>query len=165
MSANVSNPLDPLNIYQEHLDVLSTALVTGDLDTFASRLRIPHTVITEDIVMDVTSHAQLKELFYSLHRSLSGQRVTAQVRIAKEATLLDETRICGLHETHLMSDGIRIVPPYPNRVRLELIDGAWLETASSNAISQSPKAFTIPKVAENPHLRELPNSDPKRNTK
>lgn len=153
---------DAAPIYQAHLDALSAALLSGDVGCFAARLALPYRTITEDGEHVFETHEDIAHAFQGLHRTLTAQRVTQYERLVKRADYRSETCICGEHETNIMSGALRLAPPYPNRVRLELIDGAWMETISANAIRRGPHFMLMPKVSAQPVVPGLPVYDPER---
>ncbi|PTX57122.1 hypothetical protein C8N43_1788 [Litoreibacter ponti] len=153
---------DPKAIYQEHLDALSAALLSGNFSAFAARMALPCRIITEAAERVFSTRDELASAFFSMSRNLKSQSVTDHVRIATAATYVSETRICGSHVTHILRDGKRLTQPYPNRIRLELIDGKWLETVAAHALLTDPAKITMPKVAAQPHLPEMNEYDPER---
>ncbi len=148
---------DPMKIYQDHLDALSSALMSRNFSAFARRIHLPHTIISERKRQIVESKDEMADLFYAFHASLKSQKVTEYLRIATRADYKSEDHICGEHMTHIFSGGQRIVAPYPNRVRLELVGAEWCETACSNAVlnTDGPRGFA--RVSENPVVAPLPD--------
>lgn len=150
---------DPMVLYQAHLDALSAALMNRNFSAFASRMHIPHLVITETNQQTITTKDEMAEIFYALHESLKSEKVTEFLRFAIRAEYKAEDFICGEHETQIISGGRRVVRPYPNRVRLERIGTNWLETASSNAVTNYHVARGMPRVADDPTLAPMPTRD------
>ncbi|MEM9585013.1 MAG: hypothetical protein AAGA08_18025 [Pseudomonadota bacterium] len=119
-------------------------------------MAVPNVVVTETNKTTIKSKDEMAVIFYALHASLKSQRVTQYLRIARHAEYKECDHICGEHETHIFSSGQRIVEPYPNRVRLELMGTEWIETASSNAVTNFHAARNMPRVSANPVVQPLP---------
>lgn len=144
-------------IYQEHLDVLSKALITGDFATFQSRISLPHRITTETDVFQIETLAEMQDLFERFARNYANEGLTDFVRTVRQAKFVTPDEIVGTHISHQMRHGQRILPPYPNRVRLvRSRDGHWRETHCTNAILNNFESFRLwTRVAETPRLPDF----------
>ncbi|MDX8351150.1 hypothetical protein [Cognatiyoonia sp. IB215182] len=144
-------------IYQEHLDRTTASLMAADFDAFRMTISLPHSMQTETATQLVTDVADMERTFYKFADKYRGIGVTDFVRIAKEACFHADDDIRGVHESHLIRNGTRLIPPYPNRVRLKrCADGLWRETHSTNAMMNGEGRFHLwAEVAETPTLPDL----------
>ncbi len=156
------NESDALAIYQEHLDALSDALLSGDLDAFAARIGLPHSITTQSEHFMIETPEKMAETFRSFSLHYGSRGLTALVRIAKTARFTGPGEIIGTHESHQLIGSTRITPPFPNRVRLlRGADGLWRETHCANAILNTSDHFhSWTRVADTPRLPDLPDLDP-----
>ncbi|WP_411641296.1 hypothetical protein [Loktanella agnita] len=112
----------------------------------------------------------MRNTFQKFARKYEGIGLTDFVRVATEAHFESETEIRGVHESHLIRHGKRIIAPYPNRIRLVLCDdGLWRETHSANAMLNTSDTIHLwAKVAAQPRLPDLDldlDTDPERTSK
>lgn len=149
--------LSAVKIYQEHLDVLSQALLEADFETFANRISLPHRITTQTDVIEIKTRDEMEKTF---HRFAAGYRdsgLTDFVRVAENAKFVSPDEIIGRHVSHQMTGERRMVPPYPNRVRLVRDpDNTWRETHCANAILNTSDNFHHwTRLAENPTVPAL----------
>ncbi|MDX8348206.1 hypothetical protein SLH49_09420 [Cognatiyoonia sp. IB215446] len=146
-----------LLIYQDHLDRTTASLMAGDFAAFRETIELPHTMQTETGTQLVTTTDDMERTFYLFAEKYRDTGMTDFFRIAKEAYFHTEDDIRGVHESHLIRHGTRLIPPYPNRVRLKrCADGQWRETHSTNAIRNGEGRFHLwAEVAEKPTLPDL----------
>lgn len=150
------------DIYQAHLDALSEALLTGNAEAFAAGISLPHSISCEDSYTVVETHEEMIRIFNAYHRTLTSQGVTEQARIVTKAEFVTPDVIIGEHETHIMRDGLRLVEPYPNRVRLDRIDGGWYETKAANGVKCDGNRMLMPQPSHAiPDLPNEPHFEPK----
>lgn len=124
-----------MRIYQEHLDALSTAILTADLQAGRARVAIPYFIQTLDISIVVKTEEEFEKTFLAVSASMRAEGVTEQIRIAQNANFIAPDEIIGTHVTHRMRRATRLIAPYPSRIRLVSDAGnTWRETHSSNAL-------------------------------
>ncbi|MCF2872518.1 hypothetical protein L0664_15690 [Octadecabacter sp. G9-8] len=158
------DPTDPVALYQAHIDVLSDALLRADAETFISRMSYPNVMVCDGGTTVIKDGAHERAILAEYFETLRMQRVTAFIRLCTEAEFITPDRIEGTHISHMMSSGHRLNKPYPNRLRLERINGHWLETASANALRRAGGIMSLPIVADDPKIPQLPKFDPERIT-
>lgn len=153
-------------IYQDHLDCTTDALLRGDFAAFQKSVQLPHQMQTETETRTTSTIEEMRTLFAKFSARYAEIGVTDFVRIAQEAHFVSDTEIRGVHESHLIRHGTRLVPPYPNRVRIVLCDdGTWRETHCANAIVNTADAIHLwAQVAQTPDLPDL-NIAPERTSK
>lgn len=155
--ASRTNDPEATAIYQQHLDVLSRAILAADFDSFALRISLPHKITTETDTIEMTTPEELERAFRSFSDLYIQQGVTDFVRIVTSAHFRGPDEIIGTHESHKLRNGLRVQAPYPNRIRLlRGADRQWRETHCANAIMNSTENFhTWTKLAETPQLPDL----------
>lgn len=144
-------------IYQDHLDALSESLLSGDFKTFSSQIHLPHQITTETDVIRIETVEEMRDLFERFAQMYKNEGLTDFVRTVSEAQFSGPDEIIGTHISHQMRDGQRILPPYPNRVRLVRgADGKWRESHCANAILNNFENFKLwTRLAETPRLPEF----------
>lgn len=154
--------LDAVTIYQTHIDDLSDALLRRDTQAFMARMSHPHLMVTEDCIVKTSSADAAHSNLFEFFTTFNAQNVTDFIRLCSAAHFVTPTRIEGTHVSHMLSGGTRICQPYSNRIRLECINGVWLETAASNAIRRSGGIMSLPIASQDPVPLPLPEFDPER---
>lgn len=157
---------EALAIYQDHLDRTTDALMRRDFAAFRDQMQLPHTMRTETDVRTVTTLVDMEEAFFKFADKYVDIGMTDFVRIAKHAYFHAKDDIRGIHESHLIRHGTRLIQPYPNRIRLACdADGNWRETHCANAILNAAEHFHLwAQVSQAPRLPDL-DIDPERTTK
>jgi hypothetical protein len=153
---------DPKDIYQTYLDVTSAAVLRGDYEAYKACKAVPFQRITEANELLTESEEEAQLVFQRMHKTFKAQNVTEYLRFAISANYLSETCICGRHETHIISRGTRVVPPYPNKTRLELFPEGWRATISSHAIQNPTHHMMLPRTSTEPSAPSLPAYAPER---
>jgi hypothetical protein len=105
--------MTPLEIYQQVLDIVSDAVMSGDFDTYLAQIDLPYLVQTETSRHLLSSAEDLRPTFDVLAQGLAARGVTHYERLARAADYVDRDRIEGWHYTHLIADGQHIA--YPKR--------------------------------------------------
>ncbi len=116
---------DARAIYQDFLDQMSEALVSGDADAFLHHIHLPHRIITEDGVFEINDMTTARRHFDGFAGALRAQGVDAYVRVAKSAVFTDANRILGRHVADITSAGKRVVAPFENEMEIDRRDGVW----------------------------------------
>ncbi len=150
-------------IYQDHLDRTTASLMKRDFAGFRQSIELPHQMQTETATQIITTVEDMETTFHKFADKYHEIGVTDFVRIAKEAYFHADDDIRGIHESHLIRHGTRLIQPYPNRVRLKrCADGMWRETHCANAILNGEGRFHLwAEVSPTPHLPDL-DIDPER---
>lgn len=152
---------DALNIYQAHVDALSRAMMARDFEAFAAKIQLPLLIKHVGAEQLIKTEDEMATHFHGLHATLKSQGVTDFIRIAEEATYRADDVIEGTHITHILQSGKRLVQPYPNHLRLERINGEWLETVAANAVLNPERDVLMPRVADTHCVPPLPPLDRK----
>ena len=71
--------------YQEALNTVSQAVLTGDFFRYAAMIDLPYLVHTADADLLVTTTADLRPAFDAVHQGLTSRGVTHYERVARSA--------------------------------------------------------------------------------
>lgn len=144
-------------IYQDHLDRTADALLRCDFAAFLQAMHLPHQVQTETDTRVIKTPDEMRVTFDKFAAKYAEIGVTDFVRVAQEAHFCSSTEIRGVHESHVIRNGTRLIQPYPNRVRLALCaDGTWRETHSANAVLNAAENFHLwADVSDTPTLPDF----------
>ena len=113
-------------IYQLWLDEIARLLWDGDHAAVAERMTYPHVMATRDGSVHFDAPDQMAEASADFRKTLTRLGATAFHRICKEAEFVaGGDRIEGTHTTYILRGGSFAVPPYSNRMTLQLQAGAW----------------------------------------
>jgi hypothetical protein len=118
--------MNPLQIYQQALDIVSAAALAGDFDRYLTMIDLPYLIHTETSRFLISDGEDLRTTFTTVARGLAARGVTHYERIARTAEFADRDRIEGLHYTHLIADGERITHPHASRHAIVLRGNRWL---------------------------------------
>lgn len=118
--------MNPLEVYQEALNVVSQAVLAGDFDGYAARIDLPYLIHTDTARLLVVSRDDMRPTFHALHATLKDLGVTHYERVAREADYVDRDRIEGWHHTHLISNGEPVTCPHVSRHTIVRRGDLWL---------------------------------------
>lgn len=126
--------MNPLEIYQTALNVVSTAVLVDDFDRYARMIDLPYLVHTEDARHLISTRDELLPTFRAVRDTLRAQGVTHCERVARAADYVHRDRIEGWHHTHLISNGALVKFPHRSRHAIVRREGAWLFSEAHYAI-------------------------------
>jgi hypothetical protein len=107
--------MNPVEIYQSALNIVSEAVLTGDFDRYAAMIDLPYLIFTTTARLLVTTREDLLPTFRALHEAMQDEGVTHYERVARAADYVERDRIEGWHQTHLISHGERVNYPHVAR--------------------------------------------------
>lgn len=107
--------MNPLTIYQQVLDIVSNAVMTGRFDLYAALIDLPYLVHTDTARFLITTVEDLHPTFDTLSQGLAARGVTHYERVARAADYVDRDRIEGLHYTYLIANGESVAYPLASR--------------------------------------------------
>jgi hypothetical protein len=117
---------DPaITVYQDFLDLMDEALMTGDAEAFLARVFLPHVIETEDTTILIDNPQTARQHFDDFTRALRAQGVDGYTRVAREAAFDGPDKLHGRHQTFLTSQGKLVVPAFDNETNLERRDTVW----------------------------------------
>ncbi len=148
-------------IYQDHLDRLSEAVLSGDIDALIAGHTMPVRIVTQTEDFVIETQADLAECATLFHKSIKGMGANNYIRLVSEAEFLTEDCIEGQHVTHTLKDAISLVPSYQNRMVLVRKDGIWRSSVVRSGLENASWPIASPKVDVTHHPR-LSRHDPKR---
>ena len=149
--------MNPAQLYQDALDAVSRAVLTGDDKLYLSRMSLPYALTTHRGHFVITDRDEVVAIFQTLSASLREKGVTDYVRITREARYLRPDVIEGLHFTHILCNGERITQPHASRQRLVLQSGEWRFAAAFYGIENDTLPITFPLTGLN---RDTPPPGP-----
>ena len=123
--------MNPLEVYQQAIDIVSRAVLADDFETYATCFDFPYLIRTADTHFVAHGPDDLEETFRTVARALARRGVTHYERIARDAEYVRPDRIVGWHFTHMMRDGVRIIAPHASSQILVLRNGRWLATEAN----------------------------------
>lgn len=134
---------DPHLIYQDWLDLTSSALMTGDVEGFASRCSLPFIMRTSGTETVLESIDDLRGDTANVVQALKDLQVTNYIRLVKQARYIDEATIEGWHTTYALRNATAVTPTYGNRMILRLMDGGWKVTEADHELSGNRLPLTL----------------------
>ncbi|MEP5727783.1 MAG: hypothetical protein ABJL67_00275 [Sulfitobacter sp.] len=153
-----------ISIYQEHLDVLTEAVMENDFPKFNARISLPHHIQNINAEFHSNSEDEMQSLFHQAHQIFKFDGITSFIRLVTNASFVSPTVIVGEHLSEMLRGTTRALPPYRNCLRLVVgNDGIWRETHSVNAIAvKSGKMGLYDLAIEGRRVPEtgLSNSEP-----
>ncbi|WP_298431203.1 hypothetical protein [uncultured Jannaschia sp.] len=137
-------------IYQAVLDILSPAILAGDATTVLTHIPLPHLVRTMSGTIRIETEDEMVSTVEGMCASLRGNGATDYIRIAKDAVFLDAegTTIEGTHESHILRNGVRLVPPYLNRLTLKAAGDIWQVASTSEVVADTRWPILLPRAPE-----------------
>jgi hypothetical protein len=156
---------EALAIYQEHLDVLTNAMMENNFEPFFERISLPHHIQNINAEFVSTNRAQMHALFQSMHERTKADAITTVVRVAKKACFVSSDEIVGEHTSEMLRGATRALQPFNNRLRLiRTKNGIWQETNSANAVKVKAGQMGLPVQTiadeEIPEFGHRPENDP-----
>lgn len=143
-------------ILQTYLDVIATAVMTNDWDTYRLGVIMPFHLVTHVANITVSTEQDLRAGFDTFRQTLLVQRVTDYIRLVESAKRVDEDLITGGYTTHLLSGGHRLLDPYASQITLRRQEGAWRAASITNALANSRWPLLL-----NSHPSISPDKGPK----
>lgn len=135
---------------QAWLDRMSAATLAGDWPTYAAHVSLPFRLITETGEMIVQTEPELKRGFDGFVASLRAQGVTDYVRIVLSAERPAPDRMSGTYSSHVLSQGLRVMPRFDSAVELTHQDGIWRATTIANTLNNDRWPIDVPGVTQRP---------------
>jgi hypothetical protein len=117
----------PKRQYQDYLDVVTRALLDGDLATMLRHVALPFMISTRSYRVVVTCTEELDLFVSDLRALLVEHKVTLYRRTCIEARFVDASRntIIGTHLTEAFTDDGPAMPGNTGSMALLRIDGVW----------------------------------------
>lgn len=139
---------DPKFIYQEVLDVLSDAIMTGNAPTALARTKLPHLRRTQSSETIVETEKDLINGLLTFGDALKGLGTTNLVRLVVEAEFLSENYISGYHMTHILQDAKPVMASYANRMVIVRNKGVWKMLEVDSMLNNLRWPIYIPRVRQ-----------------
>ena len=116
---------DAMAIYQDLLDRMGAALVSGDAAAFLRHVALPGTIGTETETIVIDRPDMARRHFAGFHAALRAHNVDAYTRIARSAVFAGADRIRGRHDTVITSGGKLVAPRFENEMEIVLSGSTW----------------------------------------
>ncbi len=133
---------------QTWLDTMSAATLAGDWRTYAAHVSLPFRLITETGDMTVHTEAELKRGFDGFVASLRAQAVSDYIRIVLSADRPAPDRMSGTYSSHILSQGLRVLPRFDSAIELAHQDGIWRATTIANTLNNDRWPIDVPGVTQ-----------------
>lgn len=133
---------------QTWLDRMSAATLAGDWPTYAAHVSLPFRLITETGDMTVRTEADLKRGFDGFVASLRAQAVSDYIRIVLSAESPAPGRLSGTYASHILSQGLRVLPRFNSAIELTHRDGTWRATTIANTLNNNRWPIDVPGVTQ-----------------
>lgn len=138
--------VEATKIYQRVLDAVSDAVLRADHVTIGSYLSRPFHMRTVNGWFPLNTDEDIEQMVKSTHFSLKVQGATDYVRIASSAEFLANGIIDGIHTTHILRNGTKLVPSYESRMQLEKFGNDWKVTTAKHSMDNSKWPITLPSI-------------------
>lgn len=118
---------EAVRIYQENLNVVSRALMEGDLQLMMRHIAVPNMMSTNDTEIVMSSPEELDLVMSDFRNQLLDRGVETYVRTCLDAAFVvgRDDMIAGRHKTETTGKQGVAVPEYLNHMVLMRIDGQW----------------------------------------
>jgi hypothetical protein len=146
--------MNPLTIYQDALNIVSDAVLSGDFDRYAGMIDLPYLIHTDTGRTLSSTKDELTPAFLAVHKLLKARGVTHYERVAREADYVARHRITGWHFTYHIADGSYLAPPHKSRLSLVQRADRWLFSEAHYATRAS--AWPVPELDLGPVAQVRP---------
>lgn len=114
-------------IYQTNLDLVSAALLAGDLGEMLRHIAVPNMMSTRDTEIVMSSPEELDMVMQDFRSQLLARGMQSFRRVCTEARFVAGTTdmVAGIHRTEVLGPKGVVMPPYLNHMVLMRIGGQW----------------------------------------
>ena len=123
-----------IDVFQKHLDQVSSAFMAGDFDSYMRLVAIPLVVITDTATAVVTDPKDFRLGFEIYVSKLKTERATDLIRLASGVTSYGPNLLTGRYETHILRSGQRIFGPHLSALTLRKDPDGWKVTSLVNPV-------------------------------
>ena len=131
--------LPPREIAERLLESTGRGLTEDRFDLFQTYFSIPTRIETFEASRDITTEAELRQLFENVRQYNASLGVTHLDRRCIEAAMSGSDRLSFTHETRLLSRSRLVQDPYPVFSDAVFSEGFWRIIRSSYAIVHEPR--------------------------
>lgn len=135
-------------IYQDTLDALSDAVMTGDTELALARTKLPHLRRTLSSETIVETEEDLINGLMMYGQAVKGQGATHLVCLVTEAEFLSEKYITGHHMSHMLRDATPVMESYASRMVLIHDEGAWKMLEMDSTLNNIHWPAYIPRLRQ-----------------
>ena len=136
-------------IYQANLNVVSDALMAGDLCAALEHIAIPNLMSTNDREIVMASPEEFDLVMQDFRAKLIEMGITRYTRRCLEADFVPgmTDMIAGRHETRMSYADGRLYPPFPSRMVLMRYGTAWKGIWLQTEMNSSEVEILSPDIA------------------
>ena len=138
-------------IVQSYLDEVSAIMMANDWEAYTDVLCRPFMLITHTETLTFATPDDIRSIYDGFYNMLQSQRVTDYIRLVESAGQIDQDLISARYVTHLISGGMRIMPPTKSSITLRLEGNRWRAASITNALSNSRWPLLIPRLGDDPN--------------
>ncbi|KMK66021.1 hypothetical protein [Puniceibacterium sp. IMCC21224] len=120
--------------FAQFLDDISSTFMAADFDGWAAHVQLPFSFITQTGPLTSTTTAELEENFNLYLLAKRNVRLDLMLRRAMSVEICDDLTVIGTYETELLSNGVRVRPPYVSSVLLHRSADGWRMSCIMNAV-------------------------------
>lgn len=118
------------DIYQLALDIVSRALMAGDMDTCLRFLAVPQHLRTLDAERVIKTDDEMRIALAGYRAFILDHGATSYIRLCEEARFETPNTIIGTHQSHLIAGGRVMIEPYMVEMTLKRQGPLWRATQS-----------------------------------
>jgi hypothetical protein len=137
-------------IVQSYLDDVAAIVLHNDWEAYCDVICRPFTLITHAETLTFATPDDIRSIFDGFYNMMQSQRVTDLIRLVETAAQIDQGLISARYITHLMSGGMRIMPPTRSQINLRLEGNRWRAASITNALSNSRWPLQMPRLGDDP---------------
>lgn len=146
-----STDMQATAIVQSYLDEVSAIMMANDWEAYTDVLCRPFMLITHTETLTFATPDDIRSIYDGFYNMLQSQRVTDYIRLVESAGQIDQDLISARYVTHLISGGMRIMPPTKSSITLRLEGNRWRAASITNALSNSRWPLLIPRLGDDPN--------------
>jgi hypothetical protein len=138
-----------LKNFQTMLDRISAVFIGNDIEGWLNCVSLPFHLVTRQRVETFETRAQVVADFNAYQQDFKTHGVTAIIRQAKTAEIIDGDQMTGTYRMHMMRGTNHVVPPWDASMTLRNENGLWRVTTVMRAMGHLNWSALSPADMEN----------------
>jgi hypothetical protein len=131
---------------QGFLDDVGAAVMGGNFEAYADRIRLPFSILTSVASIDITTETDLRAGFDDFAELIRTKGVTEMIRVVMDAWNEGPDAIVGFYETNLIDGRDHVMPPFYSKMWLLRAEGAWKVTKIHNTVQDRRWPIRLDKI-------------------